>query len=209
MIPSDIIEENKNIYIELISGIEREGFLRDELLLFLETYGFFNAPASTKYHGSYPGGLCEHCLDVYKELRMLTEKFPQYFYTEDSIRIVSLLHDISKINLYKKDIRNKKVYHESGSKSDNMGRFDWVSEEIYTIDNENKFIYGNHEQTSEFIVRQYAPLTLEESVALLHHHGGTSYDSTQINISEIFKHYPLALMLHSADMLASYLDQNE
>ena len=116
---------------------------------------------------------------------------------------------ISKINLYKKDIHNKKIYHDSGSKSDNLGRFDWVSEEIYSVDNENKFVYGNHEQTSEFIVRQYVPLTLEESVALLHHHGGMGWDSTQINITTIYNNYPLALLLHTADLLASYIDQNE
>ena len=209
MIPSDIIEENKNQFLELVNGIEREGIFKEELLALLENSDFFSAPASTRYHGSYPGGLCEHCLDTYKELKMLSGKFPQFFYTEDTIRIVSLFHDISKINLYKKDIRNKKVYHENGSKFDNLGLFDWVSEEVYSVDNEHKFVYGNHEQTSEFIVRQYIPLTIEESAALLHHHGGTSYDSTQANISEIFKHYPLALMLHSADMLVSYLDQNE
>lgn len=209
MIPSDIIEENKNQFIELISGIERGGFLKEQLISFLENSDFFTAPASTKYHGSYPGGLCEHCLDTYKELKMLSEKFPQFFYTEDTIRIVSLLHDISKINLYKKDIHNKKVYHESGSKSDNLGRFDWVSEQVYIIDKEHRFIYGNHEQTSEFIVRQYVPLMVEESVALLNHHGGTAYDSTPVNISEIFNNYPLSLLLHNADMLASYLDQNE
>ena len=209
MIPSDIIEENKKEFLELVDGIERENILKEQLILLFNNSDFFIAPASTKYHGSYPGGLCEHSLDVYKELKMLSEKFQQYFYTEDTLRIVSLFHDISKINLYKKDIHNKKIYHDSGSKSDNLGRFDWVSEEIYSVDNENKFVYGNHEQTSEFIVRQYVPLTLEESVALLHHHGGMGWDSTQINITTIYNNYPLALLLHTADLLASYIDQNE
>lgn len=41
---------------------------------FLNTYGFWDAPASTKYHGNYPGGLAEHSLTVAKNLLMLTEK---------------------------------------------------------------------------------------------------------------------------------------
>ena len=209
MISPDIMNENKEQFLELVGGIEREGFSKDDLVELLTNSDFFIAPASTKYHGAYPGGLCEHCLDVYKELKMLSSKFPQYFYEEDTLRIVSLFHDISKTGLYKKDIRNKKFYHENGSKFDNLGLFDWVSEEVYSVDHEHKFIYGNHEQTSEFLVRQYLPLTIEESVALLHHHGGMGWDSSQVNITDIFNKYPLALLLHIADMLASYLDQNE
>lgn len=209
MIPTDIIEENKNEFIELVRSIKREGAAIDSLLDMLETSDFFYAPASTKYHGSYPGGLCEHCLDTYKELKCLVENFPKYFYESDSIKILGLFHDIAKINLYKKDIRNKKFYHENGSKFDNLGLFDWVSEEVYSIDHDKKFVYGNHEQTCEFLVRQYFPLTLEESVALLHHHGGMSWDSTQTDLSEIYNKYPMALLLHTADMLATYIDQNE
>lgn len=207
MIPTDIIEENKNEFITLVKGIERENAAIDSLIDMLESSDFFYAPASTKYHGAYQGGLCEHSLDVYKELKYLVKKFPQYFFEEDTLRIVALFHDISKIGLYKKDIRNKKVYHENGSKFDNLGLFDWVSEEVYSIDYDNKFIYGNHEQISEFIVRQYIPLTLEESVSLLHHHGGMNWDSTKTNMSEIYRKYPLSLLLHNADMLGAFIDQ--
>lgn len=209
MIPSDIIEQNKTKFLELVNEIEREGFAKESMIELLEKSDFFIAPATTKYHGSYEGGLCEHCLNVYKNLKLLVERFPECNVTTDTLLILSLFHDISKINLYKKDFRNKKVYHETGSKSDSMGRYDWVSEEIYSIDNEDRFIYGNHEQTSEFLVRQYIPLTIQESVALLHHHGGMSWDSTQTNISEIYNRYPIVTLLHTADLLASYIDQHE
>lgn len=209
MIPLDVIEENKKEFLELIKSIEREGAKIDDLVNYLEKSDFFFAPSSTKYHGSYPGGLCEHCLDVYKNLKMLLEKHPQYFYEDDTVKIVSLLHDISKTNFYKRDIRNKKVYHESGSKTDSLGKFDWVSEEVYAIDNEHRLIYGNHEQTSEFMVRLFTPLSMEESIALLHHHGGMGWDSTQINITDIYNNYPLALFLHMADLLGAYVNQHE
>lgn len=209
MIPADIIEQNKTRFLELVDEIEREGFAKESLIELLEKSDFFIAPASTKYHGSYPGGLCEHCLDVYKNLKLLIEKFPECNVTTDTVLILSLFHDISKINLYKKDLRNKKVYHESGSKVDNLGRYDWVSEEIYSVNNEDRFIYGNHEQTSEFLIRQYIPLTIQESVALLHHHAGMSWDCSQVNISEIYNKYPIATLLHTADLLAAYIDQHE
>lgn len=209
MISTDVMIENEKEFIELIKSITREGLKVDELLNYLETSDFFIAPSSTKYHGAYPGGLCEHSLDVYKNLKMLLDNHPQYFYEDDTVKIVSLLHDISKTNLYKKDIRNKKVYHESGSKTDNLGRYDWVSEEVYSIDYDHRLIYGNHEQTSEFMVRLFTPLSMEESIALLHHHGGMGWDSTQINITDIYKNYPLALFLHIADLIGAYINQNE
>ena len=120
--------------------------------------------------------------------------------------ICALLHDFSKMNLYEVTNFNKKVYSENGSKSDNGGRFDWVTEQGYkTVDLADRFVYGNHEETSEYMIRQFIPLKTEESVAILHHHGGMGWDSSQTNISDIYQRYPLALMLHLADMTCAYL----
>ena len=40
----------------------------------LDNLGFFTAPASTRYHGAYEGGLFDHSLEVGKQLVNLTEK---------------------------------------------------------------------------------------------------------------------------------------
>ena len=46
-----------------LSYIEREGL--DELVTWLEKEtDFFKAPASTRFHGNYDGGLLEHSLHV-------------------------------------------------------------------------------------------------------------------------------------------------
>ncbi len=37
-----------------------------ELLAWLETTDFFTAPASTRFHGNYEGGLCEHSVNVWE-----------------------------------------------------------------------------------------------------------------------------------------------
>ena len=76
-------------------------------------------------------------------------------------------------------------------------------------DSDKQLIYGNHEMNAEFIAHCYIPLTVEESVAILHHMGGKSQDSAQDNLSEIYKKYPLALYLHLADMIATFVDENK
>ena len=92
----------KDKFIGLLRETKREGI--ENLIDFLEKTDFFTAPASTKFHNSFEGGLLAHSLNVYEALESLVKgKWP-----EDTIRIVALLHDICKINLYKVDYRNKK-----------------------------------------------------------------------------------------------------
>lgn len=205
MLSEEQLNQNKQEFISLLRSIEREGANIDGLVNKLEASDFFTAPASTKYHGSFKGGLCRHCLDVYIILNNLI-KMNNLEYDESSIIITALLHDISKMNLYETTVFNKKVYSENGSKHDSGGKYDWVSESGYkTVDVKQRFIYGNHEETSEFMVRKFIPLNLEESIAILHHHGGMGFDSSQLDISMIYDNYPLALMLHLADMTCAYL----
>lgn len=197
------IEKNKIRFIQLINEIkdERPSAKIDELVRKLEGSDFFTAPASAKYHANCKGGLCQHSLNVYDALVKISEN---YDVNKVSLIIAGLLHDLSKMNLYETAYRNKKVYHEGGSKRDENGTFDWVSEKSYAlIPDEQRFIYGNHEETSEFMVRTFIPLSLEESVAILYHHGGKGWDSSDA-ASMIFGRYDLAVLLHCADMMAAY-----
>ena len=112
------------------------------------------------------------------------------------------------MNFYEPSIRNVKVYSDTGSKYDNLGRFDWIAEETYqTINEKKRFQYGNHEENSEFMIRCFIPLTLEESIAILHHHGGKGFDSTQQNISYITSVNPLLALLHAADYISTFVDE--
>ena len=202
------IEANKNRYIELINSITREGFNKELFLRHLENSDFFVAPASTRFHGSVKGGLCQHILNVYDNLvSLVTTKHLNI--SEDSIKIVSLFHDIAKMNYYEIYYKNQKVYSEEGTKVDEGGRYDWKQVSEYkTRDISNRFLYCNHEVTSEFITRQYIPLSVEESIAILHHHGGTGEDSVKDTVSAIYNRYPLATLLHTADLIASYIDES-
>ena len=205
----DIIQENKEFIISLLREIKREGANIEGLIVKLESSDFFTAPASAKYHNAYKGGLADHVINVYYNLKSLVErKHLQDVISEESIIICGILHDMSKINMYEPAVRNKKVYSDTGSKYDELGKFDWVAERKWgLVDEHERFMYGNHEENSEFMIRYYIPLTLQESIAILHHHGGKSYDSTQQNISLIMSENPLLTLLHAADMISTFVDE--
>ena len=207
MISEIQMQSNKARFIELVNSINREGFLKENLLAKLENSDFFFAPASTKYHGNYKGGLCEHCLQVYDNLVQINETKDLHF-NEDSMKILALFHDISKMNFYEEYFQNKKVYYPGGSKRDEGGNYDWKAVASFKVrEAKDRFVFGNHEQTSEFMLRSYCPLTYEESIAILHHHAGMSWDCAQDNISEVYNKYPIAMYLHVADMIGCYWDQ--
>lgn len=89
------------------NAVHRDG--SDMLLRWLEDSDFFVAPASTKFHGCHEGGLLQHSLNVYDCLkRGLANAGLQNSYPEETVAVVSLLHDICKVNFYKKGFRNVK-----------------------------------------------------------------------------------------------------
>ena len=94
--------ENRQRFIEIYrANISRDG--SDKLLAYLESSDFFTAPASTRYHGNYEGGLCEHSLNVYDALvdilnRPRVKEVYGISYSNESIAIAALLHDLCKVN---------------------------------------------------------------------------------------------------------------
>jgi hypothetical protein len=211
MLTKEQIEQNKKEFIRLIRGINREGADIEALISKLEASDFFTAPASTKYHSSCDGGLCEHSLNVYYNLDKLcknTMGLDEECYDDTTLRIVGLLHDISKMNIYTVMAKNEKQYCVDGDKFDELGRFKWVTKKGWAL-KEDRFVYGNHEVTSEFIIRNYIPLTMPESVAVLHHMGGMNWDSAKNDIAGVFRQYSLALMLHLADMISTYVYERD
>lgn len=199
VLTEDEILLNKNTFLGLLNSITREGADIEKLTRQLEKSDFFYAPASTKYHGSYPGGLCDHCLCVYHNLVSLVKnKHLENVISEESLIITALLHDMDKMNKYT-------TYEKNVPPDDNNPK--WHKEECYKLRDDKTLVYGNHEENSEYIVRQFIPLTREESVAILHHMGGMSFDSSQQNIGDIFENYSLALLLWIADMLSTYIEK--
>ena len=170
----------KEEYIELLKGIDREGM--DKLIEFLEESDFFEAPASTRYHGSKKSGLLEHSMKVYEILKTKTED-------NDSVKIVALLHDICKVNFYKTEYRNAKI---NGV---------WEQVPYYTVD--DTIPYG-HGEKSVMMISEFIKLTPEEKYAIRWHMGFTEPKELYGTISIAYKKYPLALLTHEADLEATY-----
>lgn len=151
---------------------------------------FFSAPASTKYHGSYKGGLLRHSYNVLRRLEKIA--IPEYNF--DSVIIVSLLNDICKANFYSISQRNVK--------NDVTGK--WEKQPFYGVDEILPF--GGHGSKSVYLIMKHGvPLTDEEAIAINCHMGGWDV-STYHNPSKAFEKYHLPLYLHIADLEATYLD---
>lgn len=184
---------NKELFLEICRReIKRDGI--EELLEWLKKSDFFTAPASTKYHGSYEGGLCAHSLNVANCLVELLENHPEVEASRESAAICSLFHDICKVNFYKIGFRNVK---------DDGGQ--WVKKPVYEID--EKFPCGDHADKSIIILQSFIKLLPEEILAIRAHMGGfdTSVKGGSYFIGKIFEKSKLALLLHLADMQATYL----
>lgn len=185
----------KEQFLEIYrTHIHREGSA--ELLEYLESRAsdFFTAPASTRFHGSYEGGLVEHSINVYHCLQqyLARERVKEVYglnYTEESIAIVSLLHDVCKINCYKPGTRNVKDEHGV-----------WHSVPTYEFD--DKLPYG-HGEKSVYILSGYMRLTREEAFAIRYHMGFSGTEDSR-NVGNAFAMYPLSLALSIADMEATY-----
>ena len=174
--------------------IKRAG--ADELLEYLcsDKSDFFSAPASTKFHGAYEGGLCEHSVNVYEALREYVSRprFTEEYglnYSDETIAIVSLLHDLCKINVYKASTRNVK--------KDGV----WTTVPYYEFD--DQMPYG-HGEKSVYIINGFMRLSREEAFAI-RYHMGFSKDEEARNVSQAFEMYPLAMANYVADMEATFL----
>jgi len=201
------IEENKNLFISLVNQINIEGVDKDGLINYLLNSDFFFAPASTKYHSNFDGGLCQHSLNVYFALKDLYEMYKPTIgpIDENSLLICGLFHDISKINFYEKYTSNKKIYSEQGSKHDNGGKFDWVAVDAWKVrEPKDRFIAGTHEENSVLLLSRFIPLNNDETVAIMNHHMHTGDGVQFMDQTFICNQYPLAVLLHTADFLSTY-----
>ncbi len=188
------VKSNKERFIEIFKEkITREG--ADKLLQFLLSphSDFFTAPASSRFHSSYEGGLLDHSLNVYDCLvaYMKTDKAKElgFEYSDETLAIVALLHDLCKVNVYKKGYRN--VKDEKG-----------VWQRVDTFEYDDQLPYG-HGEKSVYIISGYMRLTREEAFAIRYHMGYSSTEDAR-NVAAAFEMFPLAFALSTADSEATY-----
>ena len=194
----------KDRFVELYQQlITRPG--ADKLLAWLETTDFFEAPASTRFHLSRPGGLVEHSIHVYHRPHDLfvserqnreNEPFIELSDSEEeTIAICGLLHDICKANFYAVEMRNRK--NEQGQ---------WEKYPFYVVN--DQLPYG-HGEKSVYIISGFMKLTREEAMAIRWHMGFSDNDfrAGGFSVGNAFEKFPLALLTHMADLQATYLDE--
>lgn len=95
------LAKNREEFLQILrDNVKRDGV--EDLIHYLENNDFFTAPSSTRFHGNYEGGLCEHSLNVYDCLVALHQKYEKFEYTDETLAIAALMHDLCKCLTYKK-----------------------------------------------------------------------------------------------------------
>ena len=155
---------------------------------YLLANGFFRAPASTKYHGAYEGGLFDHSLMVMNSLVELSAKNELRWQRAESPFIVGMFHDLCKIDQYRID-----------------------NSEPYTVGEATRYEYRTdtdfkgHGDKSILLLCQYMKLTEEEVMCIRYHMGAFTEKDEWRDYTNAVHRYANVLWTHHADMLASHV----
>lgn len=172
-------EDREQLFISGMSGVLHNPL---EIMIHLKNNGFFTAPASTKYHGNYEGGLFDHSLQVMNELVDLSFKNRLAWIRPESPYIVGMFHDLCKTNAYKVD-----------------------SEKPFGWDYNEDCLIKGHGDKSVMILSTLIQLTEEEVLCIRYYMGAfTDKDEWNYYTRAIHK-YPNVLWTHQADMLVSHV----
>ena len=169
-----------------------------EFLAWLESTDFFVAPASTRFHGAYPGGLAEHSAAVCQALMALRDELEPAAKDAREERaaacsavLVALVHDICKADYYKESTRRQK--NPEGK---------WEDVRSYTV-REDALPLG-HGEKSLYLAAKFFDLTDEEAAAIRWHMGAYCDHDRYREMGQAYDRYPLALLVHGADMIATH-----
>lgn len=196
---STINEQNKEKFIELLKETGRKGV--DEVITKITELGFFEAPASTKFHLSYEGGLLEHSIGVCRTAIMMRNmiirirpELEQHL-PYNSVVITSLLHDVCKAEIYKRIIKHRK--NERG-----------VWEDYWGYDADYSLLpVGHGEKSVIVLLRAGLELTDEEILAIRWHMSAWDlpFQSWELreNINAARAKSPLCGLLQAADGLSA------
>lgn len=204
----EYIAELANTYMALLEKLVENSKNKEHSLAWIKSTDFFHAPASTRYHSAFEGGLLYHSLLV---MECLINKMSGPIWNTvlehlsiERAMFAAMLHDICKTNFYSIEYRNKKVYSENGSKSDELGKFDWKSIPSYGI--EEKFAFGHGEKSVYLLEHHFFRLDDELASAIRAHMGPyIEQDRMDMLFGNMVDAYPLVLALYEADQEATFI----
>lgn len=195
------IKEKRERFCSLLRQTERENV--EYVIEDLESFGFFEAPASARNHFNHPGGLLEHSLNVYDMAMTLRECIiklrpeMEKLLPVNSVILATLLHDTCKSNIYRRVIRKRK--NEIGI---------WEEVEEYEVDYSGLPI-GHGEKSVVMLLRMGLDLEDEEILAIRWHMGAWDVDRNSIEEDKSYRESqrqsPLVALVHSADTLAAQI----
>ena len=192
---------NKEEFIELLRSTNRDGV--EDCIVDLQELGFFEAPASTKFHLNEEGGLVQHSLNLchvalkVRESMIELDDSLRELLPKDSVIISTLLHDVCKADIYKKAIKRQKNAYGM-----------WTDVSGYDVDYSN-FPVGHGEKSVIVLLRSGLDLTDDEIIAIRWHMQAwdLAFQSAEAkaNLNTAKQIYPLLTLIQVADGLASNL----
>lgn len=190
MLTQEQKNNNEIRFMELLSKLNID---LTEISKFLDQLDYFNKPASTQYTGAYPGGLCEHALNVAHELGVLCNAYFPGRYSEEDVIKIALFKDIYKATMYETYMKNVKN-EETGQ---------WSSVPAYkTKEGINRPVFGDMGFSSYMQIKQFISLTDEQIEAIVY----SRPSDFAPDIYEVFKAYPLVTLTRMAEMAATYIN---
>lgn len=194
MTKDDRITDFGKLWSDFASEESLSLILKNDFMGYLNE-SFFTAPASTKYHGAYEGGLYDHSRQVYIRLKNLTENNGLKWERPESPFIIGMFHDLCKCDQYKK-IGGTVLTLNGIEVSDPTG---------YHYEYNTDTVLKGHGSKSVMILSQFITLTEEEMLCIRYHMGPYEKEEWQ-EFDAAIRRYQNVYWTHAADMLASKVD---
>lgn len=189
MLSQEQKNNNEIKFIELLAKLKID---LTELNKLLDQVDYFNKPASTQYFKAYPGGLCEHALQVAHELGVLCNAYYPGRYTEEDVIKVALFKDFYKATMYETYMKN--------IKDENTGQ--WISVPAYkTKESTHRPVFGDLGFSSYMQIKNLVPLTDEQIEAIVY----SRLTDFAPDMHEVLRNYPLTTLARMAEMAATYI----
>lgn len=183
-------DEVKSRLTELLLQTKREGV--EDLVAYMDDIGFWDAPASSCFHESFPGGLAAHTAKVYNvaiaTAKALDKEGLLKNVPTDSLVLTTILHDLGKCGQFGMPLY-KENFLKDGKQSE--AKPYQTNKDLRTLP---------HEVVSVIEATKFIDLKAEEQQAIAWHNGLYT-NSFKYDIPG--NEFPLYLILHFADMWAS------
>ena len=197
-------------YLESVGAVDAAKQIAAFQKYLAQQSDFYTAPCSTKYHLNRDGGLVEHTLNVLMQMLWLT--LPATKQQLGACVLAAIGHDLCKVGVYKKQYKSKKIYIAEGDdipeaafvKEDAGGRFYWGDDWYYEFKDAMPFGHG---RKSAYILMGFFPEIGADVFSAVDGHMGDA--SVNAYFMQQFAETPMALNLHIADVLATYIDEHK